>query len=101
MVSWVKGRLGMTAAAVRGLRHGRSSSSNNNRLSRCFVSGTSSSSLDRPLEWSYLHVPGKDSLMGLTLGQMVDRADHLFGDREAVVSIHEGIRKTFSQVKHE
>lgn len=34
-------------------------------------------------------------LLGLTIGQAIDRARDLFADRDAVVSVHQGIRKTF------
>ncbi|CAL4116692.1 unnamed protein product, partial [Meganyctiphanes norvegica] len=53
------------------------------------------------LEWSYLHVPGPQPLLDLTIGRAVDRAHDLYGDTEALVSVHEGIRKSFSQVKTE
>lgn len=40
-------------------------------------------------------------LLGLSVGQVLDRADCMFGDREAVVSVYQSIRRNFSQVKEE
>ncbi|XP_037799313.1 medium-chain acyl-CoA ligase ACSF2, mitochondrial-like [Penaeus monodon] len=54
-----------------------------------------------PFAWSYVSTPGSEPLLGLSVGQAVDRAERRFGDREAVVSVHQGVRKTFSQVKEE
>ncbi|XP_047483965.1 medium-chain acyl-CoA ligase ACSF2, mitochondrial-like [Penaeus chinensis] len=46
-----------------------------------------------------------DAGLGAAAGPLrragVDRAERSFGDREAVVSVHQGVRKTFSQVKEE
>ncbi|KAK8724644.1 hypothetical protein OTU49_011186 [Cherax quadricarinatus] len=53
------------------------------------------------LSWSYVSNPGTWPLLGIHLGQMVDRAEDMFGDREAIVSIQQGKRRTFSQVKQE
>ena len=39
--------------------------------------------------------------MGLTIGQAVDRAEDMFGDREALVVTHQNIRRTFTEVKQE
>lgn len=51
--------------------------------------------LNEPLLWSYLSGGGQKPLLGLTIGQAMDRARDLYGDREAVVSVHQDIRKTF------
>ena len=56
------------------------------------------SRLPEPLEWSYLSVKGEKGLLGMTVGQTLDRAEVLFGDREAVVSVHQNVRKTFQQL---
>lgn len=50
---------------------------------------------------SYVSNPGKWPLMGITLGQAVDRAEQLYGEREAVVSVFQGIRKNFAQLREE
>ena len=42
-------------------------------------------------------VPGIP-LLGLTIGQCVDRAAETFGDREAVVVTHQDVRRTYTQV---
>ena len=36
--------------------------------------------------------PSSRPLIGLTVGQMVDRAARKYGDKEAVVSVHQNIR---------
>nr|XP_027209125.1 acyl-CoA synthetase family member 2, mitochondrial-like [Penaeus vannamei] len=54
-----------------------------------------------PFEWSYVSTPSSEPLLGLSIGQVVDRAERRFGDREAVVSVHQAVRRTFSQVKEE
>ncbi|MPC36052.1 hypothetical protein E2C01_029497 [Portunus trituberculatus] len=53
------------------------------------------------LTTSYVSNPGKWPLMGITLGQVVDRAERLYGEREAVVSVFQGIRKNYAQLKEE
>ncbi|RXG68653.1 Acetyl-coenzyme A synthetase [Armadillidium vulgare] len=45
--------------------------------------------------------PSDVPLLGLTIGKALDQAAESFGDTEAVVSIHQSIRRTFSQVKEE
>ena len=52
-------------------------------------------------KWSYVSGPGYPPLLGLTIGQAVDRAEDMFGDREALVVSHQNIRRTFSEVKQE
>ena len=52
-------------------------------------------------KWSYVCGPGYPPLMGLTIGQAVDRAEDMFGDREALVVTHQNIRRTFTEVKQE
>ncbi|KAB7505739.1 Acyl-CoA synthetase family member 2, mitochondrial [Armadillidium nasatum] len=52
-------------------------------------------------EWSYAMGPSDVPLLGLTIGKALDQAAESFGDTEAVVSIHQSIRRTFSQVKEE
>ncbi|KAK8719815.1 hypothetical protein OTU49_013758, partial [Cherax quadricarinatus] len=53
------------------------------------------------LTWSYVSNPGTRPLLGIHMGNMVDRAEDMFGDREAIVSVQQGKRATFSQVKQE
>lgn len=60
-----------------------------------------SSRLSEPLEWSYVAVGGDKPLLGLTMGQVIDRAGDTYGDREAVVSMHQGIRKTFTDLQQD
>ncbi|KAK3878699.1 hypothetical protein Pcinc_016683 [Petrolisthes cinctipes] len=62
---------------------------------------SSSRSNDEGLQWSYLSNPGSWRLRSETLGQVVARAADLFGDREALVSVYQHIRKTFTQVHQE
>jgi len=51
--------------------------------------------------WSYVSGPGFPPLMGFTIGQTVDRAADMYGDREAIVVTHQNIRRTYTQVKQE
>ncbi|XP_045600298.2 medium-chain acyl-CoA ligase ACSF2, mitochondrial [Procambarus clarkii] len=53
------------------------------------------------LRLSYVSHPGQWPLMAMSVGQLVERAHDQFGDREAVVSIHQDKRRTFSQIKQE
>ena len=50
-------------------------------------------------KWSYVCGPCPEPLLGLTIGNAVDRASVMFGGREAVVSIHQDLRISFSQLK--
>ncbi|KAL7641914.1 UNVERIFIED_CONTAM: hypothetical protein RMT77_007788 [Armadillidium vulgare] len=52
-------------------------------------------------EWSYAMGPSDVPLLGLTIGKALDQAAESFGDTEAVVSVHQRIRRTFSEVKEE
>lgn len=51
------------------------------------------------LSVSYLNCQSSWPLLGITIGQLLNAADRCYGDRDAVVSVHQGIRKTFSQAK--
>ncbi|KAK8403236.1 hypothetical protein O3P69_000400 [Scylla paramamosain] len=70
-----------------------------NRLIRSY--SNTSNNKSNTLTQSYLSNPGKWPLMGITLGQVVDRAERLYGEREAVVSVFQGIRKNYAQLKEE
>nr|CAD7414626.1 unnamed protein product [Timema poppensis] len=48
---------------------------------------------------SYHHNPGTEPLSPLTIGQMVDKSVEKFGDNEALVSVQQGHRITFQQVR--
>ncbi len=50
---------------------------------------------------SYVCGPGDRPLISLTVGQVVDEADRRFGGREGFVSVHQGVRKTFSELRQE
>lgn len=50
---------------------------------------------------SYHHTPGKQPLLPLTLGEVVDRAADQHGDKVAIVSCHQSIRKTYSEYKRD
>ena len=52
-------------------------------------------------KWSYVCGPGQPPLLGLTIGQAVDRAEDMFGDREALVVSHQNIRRTFTEIRQE
>ena len=49
--------------------------------------------------WSYVSGPGFPPLMGFTIGQTVDRAADMYGDREAIVVTHQNIRRTYTQAE--
>ncbi|PSN55071.1 Acyl-CoA synthetase family member 2, partial [Blattella germanica] len=47
---------------------------------------------------SYWHRPGHEPLLPLTTGQLVEHAAKKWGDREALVSVHQNQRLSFKQV---
>ena len=52
-----------------------------------------------PYKPSYWHNPGPDPLSPLTIGQLVDIAAETYGAREAIVSLYQGHRYSFLEVK--
>jgi len=50
---------------------------------------------------SYACGPSERPLLPLTLGGLADKSAEEYGDREALVSCHQGIRKTFWEVREE
>jgi fatty-acyl-CoA synthase len=46
---------------------------------------------------SYLHGASPVPLLGETIGRNLDRTVAAFGDRDAVVSVHQGVRMTYAQ----
>jgi hypothetical protein len=48
-----------------------------------------------------LHKPGTEPLSPETIGQIVDKAAQKWGDRDALVSVHQGHRLSFRKVKEE
>ena len=58
-------------------------------------------SVDHTSEWSYVCGPGYPPLMGITIGQGVDRAADLFGDREGLVVTHQNVKRNFTELKEE
>ncbi|XP_065582419.1 medium-chain acyl-CoA ligase ACSF2, mitochondrial-like [Artemia franciscana] len=50
---------------------------------------------------SYVHGPSDRPLLGLNVGQVIDEAAEKYGDREGAVFVHQGIRKSFYQLKEE
>lgn len=53
------------------------------------------------LTTSYVHGTTSASLLSLTVGQSLDTAAERWPDREAVVFLQDGIRKTFSQFQQD
>ena len=49
-------------------------------------------------EKSYVCGPGNVHLLGLTVGQLLQRAADKFGDNEAVVVVHQKLRKTYQEL---
>ena len=52
-------------------------------------------------ELSYVCGPGSRPLSGLTLGKLLDLSGDRYTDREAVVSVHQDLRKTFADIKED
>ena len=50
---------------------------------------------------SYVSGPGSPPLMGLTIGQVVDRAAEMYGEREGLVVTHQNIRRDYLQLQRE
>lgn len=50
------------------------------------------------LTWSYVSSPGDVPLLGLTLGQLLQRAADSYGDQTSAVFLHQNIRKSFHQL---
>ena len=42
--------------------------------------------------------PGSTPLLGLTIGQLLQSTADKYGDREAVVVVHQKIQKTYQQL---
>ena len=49
-------------------------------------------------EFSYVCGPATTPLLGFTIGQLLENAANKHGDNEAVVVVHQNIRKTYQQV---
>ncbi|KAL4233938.1 Acyl-CoA synthetase member 2 mitochondrial [Mactra antiquata] len=52
-------------------------------------------------QWSYTHGPGEVTLRGITIGRLLQDQTEKTPDRDAVVFVSNGIRKTFSQLLEE
>ena len=50
---------------------------------------------------SYIHGSATTPLLGLTIGESLNRAAARFGDRDALISCHQAIRLTYSHLLHE
>lgn len=50
---------------------------------------------------SYVRGPTSVSLLPLTVGQSLEATVNKWPDREAVVFLQDGVRKTFSQFQHD
>ncbi|CAN8018071.1 unnamed protein product, partial [Ixodes persulcatus] len=50
---------------------------------------------------SYFHKPGKNPFLPWTMGEVVDRTADAKGDNTAIVSCHQGIAKTFTELREE
>uniref|UniRef100_A0A6M2DGK1 Medium-chain acyl-CoA ligase ACSF2, mitochondrial n=1 Tax=Xenopsylla cheopis TaxID=163159 RepID=A0A6M2DGK1_XENCH len=68
---------------------------NKYNILRCYSIQSSSTGL------SYIHNVGSEPLFSKTLGQCVDEAAEKYGDREALVSLHEGLRFTFNDIREQ
>jgi len=59
---------------------------------------SSSNSIPRDLQWSYLHSATERPLIGATIGKLVQSAAEKYGQREAYVSAHQTLRYTFEDL---
>lgn len=50
---------------------------------------------------SYIHGVGKEPLVALTLGQLIQNAADKWGEREAIYSVYEGKRYSFKEAQEE
>ncbi|XP_045032055.1 medium-chain acyl-CoA ligase ACSF2, mitochondrial isoform X2 [Daphnia magna] len=55
----------------------------------------------RKYEHSYVCGPGTTPLLGKTIGQLLESASDRHGDSEAVIVVHQKIRKTYLQLLHD
>ena len=53
------------------------------------------------IRWSYLSGTSDTPLLGMTIGDALDRTVARFPDREALISRHQGLRYTWSQLRDE
>lgn len=73
------------------------------RFSRSFTtsSKTLNSNQNLSLDWSYVHCPGVTPLSALTIGKLLDKTAREHGDRSAIVSVHQDIRKSWNEFKED
>jgi len=57
--------------------------------------------LPRPIGKSYLSVPGEAPLLGITTGELFDRATEKYSDSQGLIVSDIGIYRTFSELKQE
>src|SRR5262249_26247511 len=62
---------------------------------------TSRDIIARAVTLSYSHVPSETPLLGETIGACLDRMASTFGESDALISCHQGIRYTYRQLRHE
>ena len=48
---------------------------------------------------SYVCGPGNTPLLGMTIGQLLDKTVEKHGDNEAVVVVHQNVRKTYQELR--
>ena len=53
------------------------------------------------LQWSYVSCPSSKPLVNATIGQIVDKSALEFGNRDAFVSVHQLIKKSFAEVRED
>lgn len=58
--------------------------------------------LSSTFKWSYVSGTTQEPILGVTLGQLIDGSAEKYGDKDAVVSMHQGpLRKSFVQVRND
>ena len=67
----------------------------------CFLKIHSFYRPKKRFENSYVSGPGTTPLLGVTIGQLLEKTAGRYGDDDAVVVVHQKIRKTYQQLLRE
>ncbi|XP_029292853.1 acyl-CoA synthetase family member 2, mitochondrial-like [Cottoperca gobio] len=87
--------------SVDGLKHSKARKLCNSLLQWCRSLHVDSPPLTPSLSSSYVHGTSSISLLPLTVGQSLDSTVERWPDREAVVFLQDGVRKTFAQFQQD
>ena len=70
-------------------------------ISRNFLTKSKSIRNTSDYKWSYVSGTTTEPLSGYTLGQLIDRSAEKYGNQDALISMHQQLRKSFIDVKIE